>query len=83
MGVPAVEVSVIPLMKRLPNILNIPLISGFVRNAINAGTAEYVAPKSMTLNLEEILLGNAIGGESSTECPVIPVSSHQSKSDRV
>jgi Ca2+-dependent lipid-binding protein len=37
MGVPAVDVSVVPLMKNLPNVLDLPLISGFVRDAIAAG----------------------------------------------
>lgn len=37
MGVPAVDVSVTPLIKRLPNILDLPLISTFVKLAISAG----------------------------------------------
>ena len=61
MGVPAVEVSVTPMLKSLPNILDLPLISTFVKMAIAAGTAEYVAPKSMTLNMQELLSGAAIG----------------------
>lgn len=61
MGVPAVDVSVTPLIKRLPNILDLPLISTFVKLAISAGTASLVAPKSMTLNLQEMMSGNAIG----------------------
>ncbi|KAL7409629.1 hypothetical protein BDY24DRAFT_402483 [Mrakia frigida] len=61
MGVPAVEVSVVPMIKALPNILDLPLISTFVKMAIAAGTAEFVAPKSMTLNLQEMLSGAAIG----------------------
>ncbi|KAG8753597.1 hypothetical protein FRC14_005894 [Serendipita sp. 396] len=61
MGVPAVEVSVTPLIKQLPNILDLPLISTFVKMAISAGTASLVAPKSMTLNLQEMMGGAAIG----------------------
>lgn len=38
------------------------MISSFVKMAIAAGTAEFVAPKSMTINLQEILSGAAIGG---------------------
>jgi hypothetical protein len=37
MGVPAVDVSVTPLIKRLPNLLDLPLISKFVKMAIAAG----------------------------------------------
>ena len=61
MGVPAVEVSVTPMSKNLPNVLDLPLISTFVKMAIAAGVAEYVAPKSMTLNMQELLSGAAIG----------------------
>ena len=51
MGIPVVEVSAIPMAKALPNVLNLPLISGFVKSSIAAAANEYVAPKSMTLNL--------------------------------
>ncbi|KAF5369071.1 hypothetical protein D9758_002979 [Tetrapyrgos nigripes] len=64
MGVPAVEVSAIPLSSKLPNVLDLPLISRFVKMAIKAGTAELVAPKSMTINLQELLSGSVIGGGS-------------------
>ncbi|THV04226.1 hypothetical protein K435DRAFT_835469 [Dendrothele bispora CBS 962.96] len=64
MGVPAVKVSAIPLSSKLPNVLDLPLISKFVKMAIKAGTAELVAPKSMTINLQELLSGSVIGGGS-------------------
>lgn len=63
MGVPAVEVSAIPLMKKLPNVLDLPLISRFVKMAIAAGTASLIAPKSMTLNIQE-MLNNAVIGDT-------------------
>lgn len=34
-----------------------PLISSFVQSAIDAALAEYVAPKSLTLNLKDMLVG--------------------------
>ncbi|KAF8726612.1 Protein kinase C conserved region 2 (CalB), partial [Rhizoctonia solani] len=61
MGVPGVEVSAIPMSKVLPNVLDLPLVARFVKMAIAAGTAEFVAPKSMTLNIQEMLSGAAIG----------------------
>ncbi|KAG8954346.1 hypothetical protein FRC03_011485 [Tulasnella sp. 419] len=61
MGVPAVEVSAIPLSSKLPNILDLPLISRFVKMAIAAGTAMLIAPKSMTLNIQEMMNAAAIG----------------------
>ncbi|KAG8993711.1 hypothetical protein FRB94_010453 [Tulasnella sp. JGI-2019a] len=61
MGVPAVEVSVVPLISKLPNILDLPGISRFVKMGLAAGTASLVAPKSMTLNIQEMLNAAAIG----------------------
>lgn len=60
MGVPKVEVSVTPMSKHLPNVLDLPLISGFVQSAIAAAANEYVAPKSLTLNMAQILMGDGI-----------------------
>lgn len=57
MGVPRVEVSVQPMTRALPNVLDLPLISTFVQMAIGAAANMFVAPKSMTLNLEEMLIG--------------------------
>ncbi|KAK0211362.1 hypothetical protein DFS33DRAFT_1451012 [Desarmillaria ectypa] len=59
-GVLAVEVSTIPTAKDLPNVLDLPLVLHFVTMAIAAGTAEFVAPKSMTLNMQGMLNGAAI-----------------------
>ncbi|CAO1617178.1 unnamed protein product [Sympodiomycopsis kandeliae] len=59
MGVPRIEVSVQPMTRALPNLLDLPLISSFVRMAIAAASNAFVAPKSMTLNLEEMLSGAA------------------------
>lgn len=61
MGIPAVDVSVTPMSKNLPNVLDLPLVSSFVKMAIAAGTVAFVAPRSMTLNLQEMLSGAAIG----------------------
>lgn len=60
-GVPAVEVSAIPMAKALPNILDLPFISNFVKMGIAAGTAELAVPKSMSINLQEMLSGAAVG----------------------
>lgn len=60
-GVPAVEVSAIPMSRALPNVLDLPFISSFVKMGIAAGTAELSVPKSMTLNMQEMLSGAAVG----------------------
>jgi Ca2+-dependent lipid-binding protein len=60
-GVPSVEVSAIPMSSKLPNVLDLPFISSFVKMGIAAGTAELAVPKSMTINMQEMLSGAAVG----------------------
>ncbi|KAM0755850.1 hypothetical protein T439DRAFT_308275 [Meredithblackwellia eburnea MCA 4105] len=60
MGVPKIESSAIPLAKALPNVLDLPLISGFVQSSIAAACSVYCAPQSMTLNLGQILSGDGV-----------------------
>ncbi|GAA5990859.1 hypothetical protein JCM10908_000050 [Rhodotorula pacifica] len=60
MGVPAINASAIPLAKALPNVLDLPLISGFVQSSIAAATSIYCAPKSMTMNIAQLLAGDGI-----------------------
>ncbi|GAA6011835.1 hypothetical protein JCM11491_000766 [Sporobolomyces phaffii] len=60
MGVPAIEASAIPLSRALPNVLDLPLISGFVQSSIAAATSVYCAPKSMTMNIAQILSGDGV-----------------------
>ncbi|KAI0826298.1 hypothetical protein BC629DRAFT_1605012 [Irpex lacteus] len=57
MGVPKVEVSVEPFTKKLPNVLDLPMIQKFVEMGIAAALAQYIAPKSLTLNLAQLLAG--------------------------
>ncbi|EKM56362.1 uncharacterized protein PHACADRAFT_172085 [Phanerochaete carnosa HHB-10118-sp] len=60
MGVPKVEVSVEPFTKKLPNVLDLPMIKKFVEMGIAAACAEYIAPKSLTLNLAQMLVGDGV-----------------------
>jgi len=57
LGQPKVEISCTPLFKRMPNLMDLPLISNFVQSAVNAAMAEYVAPKSYTMDLKAMLAG--------------------------
>lgn len=38
--------------------MDLPLISSFVQSSIDAALAEYVAPKSLTLDLQDMLVGD-------------------------
>ena len=58
LGQPKAEMSCVPLTKKGLNIMNLPLISSFVQSSLDAALAEYVAPKSLTLDLKEMLMGD-------------------------
>ncbi|KAE8444083.1 hypothetical protein EG329_000865 [Mollisiaceae sp. DMI_Dod_QoI] len=58
LGQPRADLSCTPLSKHLPNLMNVPLISSFVQSSIDAALAEYVAPKSLTLDLKDMLVGD-------------------------
>lgn len=60
MGLPQVQAGCIPMVQRGVNILNLPLISNFVNYAIAAAASIYVAPKSMSIDLSKILMGDTI-----------------------
>ncbi|KAK4184031.1 hypothetical protein QBC35DRAFT_541491 [Podospora australis] len=59
LGQPHTNLSCVPLSKHYsPNLMNIPLISSFVQSAIDASLAEYVAPKSLTLDIKDMMMGD-------------------------
>jgi len=57
MGQPRASLACVPLSKHSLNLMDVPLLSSFVQSAIDAALAEYVAPKSLTLNLKDMLVG--------------------------
>ena len=58
LGQPKANLSCVPLMKKGLNIMDLPVISSFVQSSIDAALAEYVAPKSLTLDLKDMLIGD-------------------------
>ncbi|KAF2237547.1 hypothetical protein EV356DRAFT_378419 [Viridothelium virens] len=58
LGQPKVDVSCMPLTRKGVNVLDLPIISNFVQSSIDAAIAEYVAPKSKTLNLKDMIVGD-------------------------
>ncbi|KAK5651666.1 hypothetical protein OQA88_11841 [Cercophora sp. LCS_1] len=58
LGQPRADLSCVPLSKHSLNIMDVPLISSFVQSSIDAALAEYVAPKSLTLDLKDMLMGS-------------------------
>lgn len=58
LGQPKVTLSCVPLIKKGPNLMDVPLISSFVQSSIDAALAEYVAPKSLTIDLKDMMMGD-------------------------
>ena len=58
MGQPKASISCVPLLKKGPNLMDIPFLSSFVQSSVDAALAEYVAPKSITLDLKQMLQGD-------------------------
>ncbi|KAL7791309.1 hypothetical protein V8C37DRAFT_382664 [Trichoderma ceciliae] len=58
LGQPKVNLSCVPLSKHGLNIMDVPFISNFVQSAVDAAMAQYVAPKSLTLDLKDMLAGD-------------------------
>ena len=58
LGQPRASLSCVPLSKHSLNLMDVPVISSFVQSSIDAALAEYVAPKSLTLNLKDMIVGD-------------------------
>lgn len=60
LGLPKFEISVVPLFRKLFNVTNLPIISIFVKKSIQAACNEYVAPKSYTIDIGQIIADDDI-----------------------
>ncbi|QRV80408.1 C2 domain-containing protein [Ceratobasidium sp. AG-Ba] len=60
LGLPRISISVVPLHQHFTNIMNLPLISTFVSNSLNTAVAEYVAPKSLKLDVQRLISGDDV-----------------------
>jgi len=58
-------------MKKGLNIMDLPLISSFVQSSIDAALAEYVAPKSLTLDLKDMLVGDDFKKDTHTRGVIV------------
>ncbi|KAN0102605.1 C2 domain protein [Hyaloscypha variabilis] len=64
MGLPKIDASAVPLTSKGINVLNLPLISGFVNSSIAAALDVYVAPKSLIMDMSKMLQGDAVKKET-------------------
>ena len=60
LGLPRITISAVALSKVLPNVMDLPFISGFISSAINTALAEYVAPKSLTIDMQRLISGDDV-----------------------
>ena len=60
MGLPKISASAVPMTSRGINVLDLPLISGFINSSIAAALDEYVAPKSLIMDMSKLLQGDAV-----------------------
>jgi Ca2+-dependent lipid-binding protein len=63
-GVPHVKASCMPMLRRGINVLNLPLISNFVNDAIGTAFSMFAAPKSIAMDLSMMLRGDDIYKET-------------------
>lgn len=64
MGLPKLDASAVPLTSKGINVLDLPLISGFVNSSIAAALDAYVAPKSLIMDMSKMLQGDAVKKET-------------------
>ncbi|KAJ7031619.1 hypothetical protein C8F04DRAFT_1110009 [Mycena alexandri] len=57
LGQPKISLKATPLAKSFLNVMDIPGLSSWLQSAIDAAVAEYVAPRSLNLDLKTLLSG--------------------------
>ncbi|KAG6895298.1 hypothetical protein C0992_002079, partial [Termitomyces sp. T32_za158] len=57
LGQPKTTIACTPLAKNFLNLMNIPLLSDWLQRIIDGVISEYVAPRSLTLDLKTMLMG--------------------------
>jgi Ca2+-dependent lipid-binding protein len=73
LGQPKVSLSCVPLLKQMPNLMDLPLISRFVQSSVDAAMSQYVAPKSLTLDLKDMLVGDDFKKDTSARGVLVVV----------
>ncbi|KAJ3729532.1 hypothetical protein C8R42DRAFT_652269 [Lentinula raphanica] len=57
MGQPKVTLTATPLARNFLNVMDIPGLSSWLQKGIDAAISEYVAPRSLSLDLKTVLMG--------------------------
>ncbi|KAG8416966.1 hypothetical protein J3459_013020 [Metarhizium acridum] len=64
MGLPKIDASAVPLTSKGINVLDLPLISGFINSSIAAALDIYVAPRSLIMDVSKLLQGDSVKKET-------------------
>lgn len=65
-GLPKVVISATPLTKHFLNAMKLPLISQFINSSINETMSEFCAPKSYTIDMQDLLLEDDVKRDTSS-----------------
>ncbi|KAF9485177.1 hypothetical protein BDN70DRAFT_871562 [Pholiota conissans] len=57
LGLPKVTLKCTPLAKNFLNVMDVPGLSHWIQRSINLAVEEYVAPRSLTIDLKTLLMG--------------------------
>ncbi|EEB90319.1 hypothetical protein MPER_11488, partial [Moniliophthora perniciosa FA553] len=57
LGQPKVSLTATPLAKNFMNVMDIPGLSNWIQRSVDEAVAQYVAPRSLTMDLKTILMG--------------------------
>lgn len=57
LGQPKITIKCIPLARDFFNLMDVPGLSNWLQQSVDSVVGEYVAPKSLTLDLKEIIMG--------------------------
>lgn len=81
LGQPKVILNCRPLAKDFLNIMDVPGLSKWVQSAIDQAVAEYVAPRSISLDLKTILMGRDKMDTDATGVVIVTVKSAEGFKD--
>ncbi|ESK94680.1 meiotically up-regulated 190 protein [Moniliophthora roreri MCA 2997] len=77
LGQPKVSLTATPLAKNFMNVMDIPGLSNWLQRSIDEAVAQYVAPRSLTMDLKTILMGREKMDTESAGIIVVTIKSAQ------
>ncbi|KAG6827444.1 hypothetical protein H0H92_011741 [Tricholoma furcatifolium] len=75
LGQPKITMVCTPLAKNFLNVMDVPGLSGWIQSAIDSAASAYMAPRSLTLDLKTMLMGQEVADTQATGILVVTVKS--------